>query len=62
MWNLSFVCLRYALTVHQMDKALNIAVVGGGAGGVELALSLEYRLATLHQGLGRASESKARIM
>lgn len=30
--------------VHESSTSLNVAVVGGGAGGVELALALAYRL------------------
>jgi len=30
--------------VRESSTSLNIAVVGGGAGGVELALALAYRL------------------
>lgn len=57
-WNLGV----FFLIVLQTDRALTIVVVGGGAGGVELALSLEYRLGKLHESLGQAPESRARIM
>lgn len=45
----------------KVDRSLTIVVVGGGAGGVELALSLDHRLEELRKELGRSIESKAKI-
>lgn len=45
--------------VRQHDGPLTIAVVGGGAGGVELTLAMLYRLRKVLQGLGRDPQQLA---
>ncbi|GMH45546.1 hypothetical protein BSKO_13503 [Bryopsis sp. KO-2023] len=47
--------------VEKVDRPIKVVVVGGGAGGVELALSLQYRLENLRKELGRSENSKAEI-
>ena len=42
-------------------RPLRVAVVGGGAGGVEVALSLQFRLEHERIALGLPDEAKAQI-
>jgi selenide,water dikinase len=47
---------RIVARVLASERRFRIAVVGGGAGGVELALATQYRLRSLLQAQGRAIE------
>ncbi|CAD7702874.1 unnamed protein product, partial [Ostreobium quekettii] len=47
--------------VQRAGRALTIAVVGGGAGGVELALAVRHRLEDMRIHAGKPKEASAKI-
>jgi len=53
---------RYRRQKDVLDKPMRITVVGGGAGGVEVALSLQFRLEEERRALGLPESCRAQIL
>lgn len=51
-----FACCLLFVVLSSGFPAVRVVVVGGGAGGVELALAMQYRLKKMHVDAGRDPE------